>query len=341
MDERVERHSRRDEADFVRFCRFCAANWRTLAISSGVGLVLGILFFWVLPPEYSAAVVVAPVQDESEGGSSGGLSSALSQFSGAAEMLGVSLPGGSGTAKFKEFTALLTSTRLANAMIKAHDPRPMVFHKAYDWEHHRFAAPTGVMGFLRNAYATVLRQPAWQPPDAWDLSEYLKDHIVLEKDTKGGFVTITYLNRNKRFAGEFLSEVVTQADEILRSERREIAKRKIAYFDQKLQTVTMEDSRRALIGLSSNEEKALAIIETNAPYAAKFLVPTYVSSKPTFPNVFVTLIGGTVLGLFGAIGYLVIASLNWGDADEAARTAVRKKTKVPATRPYLPSEAEA
>jgi uncharacterized protein involved in exopolysaccharide biosynthesis len=290
-----------DDFDFGELGRFIWRDRRFVAIVTGVCLAIALLYLAVAPRKYTAIVVVAPVQ---ESGSSS-LSGALSQFAGAASALGVTLPQMGGGGEFGKFQELLTSTRVAGTMINGRDPRPKMFRSEYDAESGRYVGGS-FGGALDKIYRLAFGLPNSHEPDAWDVSRYLGKQISLETESKTGLLKISFTHRDPAFAAGLLNQLVTTADGLLKADRGAIAIRKIAYFNEKLKSVTMAENRAALITLLMDEEKVMSVIQINAPYAARVLIPPRASSDPTQPNVPIVL----ALGLFGGF-VLALAIQVW------------------------------
>lgn len=285
-----------DDFDFAELGRFFWRSKRVVAVVTAICFVIALIYVAVAPRKYTAVLVVAPVQ-ESGGGA---LSGALSQFAGAAGALGVSLPQAGASGEFGKFQELLTSTRVAGAVIDSHDPRPKIFRHEYDQTSGQY-----IGGFLGGAldkiYRMIFGLPASHQPDAWDVSRYLGKQVILETEAKTGLLKVSFTHRDPAFAVNFLNQMVSAADGQLKGDRGAIAVRKIAYFNEKLKSVTMAENRTALITLLMDEEKVMSVIQINAPYAARVLIPARASSDPTEPDIplvlALALIGGFILAL--------------------------------------------
>jgi uncharacterized protein involved in exopolysaccharide biosynthesis len=287
-----------DDFDFAELGRFIWRGKRLLTAITALGLALALVYLALAARKYTAVVVLAPAQEMS-GGNLGG---ALSQFAGAASMLGVSLPQASGSGEFPKFQELLTSTRVAGALIASCDPRAKMFPGKYDRENGQFTG--GLMnGALGNVYRTFFGLPPGHEPDAWDVSRYLGKEIGLELEAKTGLLKVSFTHRDPVFAVNLLNQMVSSTDSLLKADRRAVAIQKIAYFNEKLKNVTMAENRAALIALLTEEEKVMSVIEIKAPYAAKILIPAQASSDPTQPNIPLVLALGFVGGLITALAF--------------------------------------
>ena len=294
-----------DDFNFAELGRFVWRGRRLVVTITAIFLAVALIYVAVAPRKYTAVVVVAPVQEAG----SGALSGALSQFAGAANALGVTLPQPGSSGEFGKFQELLTSTRVASAMIAARDPRSKIFRFEYDQKSGRYVG--GFFGgTLDKIYRFIFRLPDSHEPDAWDVSHYLVKQVSLETETKTSLLKISFSHRDPAFAVDLVNQLVSTADGLLKTDRGSIAVRKIAYFNEKLKSVTMAENRTALITLLMDEEKVMSVIQINAPYAARVLVPARASSDPTQPDIPLVLALGLVGGFILALAIQVWRFVN-------------------------------
>jgi uncharacterized protein involved in exopolysaccharide biosynthesis len=276
-------------------------RWLVLAMTL---LPLVPLWAWMatLTPKYSVEVTIAPLIDNA-GQSGSSLSRLANGFAGFGAL---SLP--FTTARnpvFGEFMTMLTSTEVAQIMVRDAAVLPAFFLGEWDAKAHAWRAHAGPIARVAGLLRRWLHFPPPQPPDAERLATYLRRHLVISTDSKTEITTLTLTQADPAFAERFLVKLCATADDILRQRSRVRLEKQVAYISHALQTVSNTDQRQALTSILSDTEKFAIMANSNLPFAAEILDGPSYSSVPSFPQPLIYSIAVVIAGL--TLGCIVAA----------------------------------
>lgn len=239
-----------DEIDLLEYWRILWGRRRLILAVVFAAAVAAAGVSLLLPNIYRAEVLLAPVGEGA--GKSGGIG-ALGGLGGLASLAGISLPGGGDV---EENLAVLKSREFLWRFIKEQKLMPILFADDWDEEKKAWKDP----------------DPDEQP-DLWDAYRKLTKGGVLDvsSDKKSGLVTAAVEWADPELAAKWANALVARLNEYLR--RRAIAESKanLAYLHRELARTQVEDIRKALFELISQEQKKAMLANTRVQYAFRVL----------------------------------------------------------------------
>ena len=270
-----------------------SGRWLALA-GFLIGLGYGSYTVWVNPAQYVATMRVSPAESDIGGATAGG---------GGAGLL-ADLTGSMGTMKvpkFTQFTLSLSSTGVADLLIKRHDMLCRVYKGECDAATHTWRARTGwresISSFL--AWLGHLPDPNAGRTDI-DLANYIRDSVRLDQPKQSAIATLTFVNRDPKFAADFISKVTQATDDYIKQQSREIQRRYVDYLTASAARTLNVEQRTAIDALLLQNERQLMLTEVNVPYAAQIMdgptvVPIYGASRTLAVAAFIGLIIGAMI----------------------------------------------
>jgi uncharacterized protein involved in exopolysaccharide biosynthesis len=273
---RTESNSYEDVSLDSTFTRLWARKWLVLAAALIVGGGACISAF-VLPREYEASVIIAPVTDDAASGRLGGLGALVGSLGGLASMTGLSI--GANERK-SESLAILQSESLTERFINDNNLLPELFDKQWDAANRRW------------------REVAPQKrPTLWKGNELFKKRVrKLVTDPKSGLSTLTITWRDPVTAARWANQLVEMANNSIRSHTIEESERNIGYLNEELKKSTMVAVQNSISALLENEFKKVMLARGSDEYAFRVLDMAVPPERPSFPNRTLWTILGTVLG---------------------------------------------
>ena len=100
-------------------------RFKTLVLIGIVSAIFCIVFLNTVTPKYTAFMKIGPVDVNETTNNSNGLGAA-------AGLIGLNIGGSESASSYLVFQETISSTRLANRLIKKNDPRKVVFGSMYD-----------------------------------------------------------------------------------------------------------------------------------------------------------------------------------------------------------------
>lgn len=237
-------------------------NYKLLIVAVTLLSVLGaIAIALTATPVFRAEAVVTDVRDQSMGA----LSSMASQLGGLASIAGVNL--GSGDENRRESQAVLNSRRLAEEFIK-----------------HRNLLP-------------LLSAEGAAPPSLWEGVRRFRGRIlVIRDDPRKSITTVAIEWRDAQQAASWANEYVVLANDLLRKQAMEDAKRNIDYLSKQIAQTNVVEIQRVMYNLVEAETKKLMLANARAEYAFKVVDPAVAPEIRIKPQRTVIVMLGAVLG---------------------------------------------
>jgi hypothetical protein len=133
---------------------------------------------------------------------------------------------------------------------------------------------------------------------------FLSGALQFERAGSKRFIEVSVKNRDPDFALKLLEVVYEEADAMLREADLAELRERMGYINSRLEQAKLVDSRQALIGLLTTEERRAMLLETDLPYAARIIDRPFVSKSPE-PESLIILMAVPAL-LLGAIGLAFI-----------------------------------
>ena len=230
-----------------------------------LGLLNGLYQAHRAGPLYIASLEILPAESDGGGGGGGG--------GGALGMLaGLAGGGGGSVSKFTQYQFALGSVGVAQMLDKKYDMVCYMYRAFCDLKTHVWRPRTGVEATFDAFMARVAGLP--NPNGAYtvaDLARYNFTAIGATRDKTSGLVTLSYYNRDPKFAADYLLKVFETTNNYVREQDRATARTMVDYVAHRVATNTNVEQRSALDSLLLQQERRLMMTEVNAPYAATIL----------------------------------------------------------------------
>lgn len=258
----------------VRFLVRVIVRWGWIAlILATIGGYNGLRDARGKEPQYKASMIVMP-----ESGSVG-VSNSVAQIG---SVLGINVQNsGSGTT-FDRLELMIGSLRLAERLQEKFGLLQMIYASSWDEDGGKWIEPTAAQLEQQNRLARFLGLPVepWHAPDTETLANFLRGALQFERAGSKRFIEVSVKNRDPDFALQLLELVYEEADAVLREADLSESKERMIYINARLAQAKLVDSRQALIGLLTSEERRAMLLETDLPYAARIIDLPFVSKSP-------------------------------------------------------------
>jgi hypothetical protein len=264
-----------------------------------------IAFTLVAQPVYTATAIVGPADNsdqpfgdagEALSGGLGGIAKHL-HVGGALGQSGESDP-------FDEYSALLTSNRLAALLVQKDNFLPEVFWTDWDSAKHRWRPRNDFLSRKIDTLKLLLRRPLKSGPDQEDLEKYFKKYLVVDSSLETSFATVTFRFHTREGAERLLGLILREADNIIREDKRRDVAARIAYLNTALTHLSLADQKPELIAILSDQEQEMMMIESDHLYASEMIDSPYAPRTPTSPSPIVD--GLIALGASGVIWFVLV-----------------------------------
>lgn len=256
-----------DEIDLFKLWNTLWRSRWLIASIMGVFALASVAYALLMPPWYSANVLLAPVKEKASMGLAG-------QLGGLASLAGISSAGTSSV----EAVAVLKSRDFSRAFIEDQALLPVLF--ADDWD------------------AVANRWKVADPPDLRQAVKLFDQNVrQVDEDRRTGLVTLSIEWKDSELAAAWANLLAVRLNDHMRQRALAEAEANVKYLRHELESTTVVVLQQSISRLLENEMQKLMLARGNAEFAFRIIdraeVPR-LKSKPrrTFIVVLAVLFGG-------------------------------------------------
>lgn len=289
------------EGSLLALVRRIARKWWLIGLVSALAALAA--YGWMLrtTPLYTARTVVTATESTS----TSKLGGALSSLALGASQLGLDLGASSSAPAFTEFLQVLTSATLAQRLETRHHVLRQLMATRWDAANVAWLPPASPLARLQMGLRELVGQPSWVPPTPTTLAGFLTKEFTVSDPLGTGMYVIEFSYRDPAFARALLQLVLDETDAIIKERTIARSAEQIAYIREKLEEITLQEHRTAMLSAMVSEERRLLLASSSLPFAAKFVDSVSVSDLPTYPEPFkifvVAVLGGAILTVLGIL----------------------------------------
>jgi uncharacterized protein involved in exopolysaccharide biosynthesis len=269
-----------EEVDLRDYLRVIVGRWRFIAGFVAACTLLSVVVALLLPREYRAVAVLAPVRDEG----SGDLGGVMSQLGGLASLAGLQAAPSDPTA---ERMAILTSRAFTTELVRDNHLMPELFADQWD--------------AARGAW----KVDEDKVPSDWDAFRKFKGIRQVNMDTKTGLVTLSIDWTDPEVAARWVRLHVAGVNRRVQADAVREAERSIAYLMEQVAKTSNVELRATLFNLVEAQTKKAMLARARDDYAFRVVDPPVAPDKPDHPRrrviVSLALVGSAVVAVFGAL----------------------------------------
>ena len=237
----------------------------------------------VIPKRYTASTLLIPVEANSH--ALGGAGSLLSQFSGLANLVGIST---SGNERSQEYLALLESTLITEKFIRKYHLLPILYRSRWNNGKNRWHAGARV-------------------PTLWEAGEFFKKKIRnVQRNSETGLITLYISWKKPDLAANWANSLVELTNEYARRRAVDRAKREIAFLNEQAAKTTYVEQREVVFSIMQGELTREMMAKGTNQYALRVIDPAFAPEKPSFPKPILWTLLGLLSGIVFGCGYVLI-----------------------------------
>ena len=267
-------------------------------------VLLALVYLHVVSYKYDVELQVTSVTDQAKGRN--GLLGNL------ASVAGIDLPsGGSDDANpFDLFLQNIYTRQTADILATDQGLMHEVFSDQWDSDTGTWRKPSAVKTAVVNTVKTIVGMPirSWTPPDGAQVQDFITRFVNVARNPRTPIVIISMRYGRPEAAKHFLARLHAVNDNWLRAQTLARTSKYIEYLNTELQKVTVEEYRRALGDILSEQEKRRMFASSpSVNYSAQIFEAPTAAVKPSSPNFVTVLLMGIILGTGAGIALAVFA----------------------------------
>ena len=136
-----------------------------------------------------------------------------------------------------------------------------------------------------------------EPTQLQVYDKFIKEHLVINQDKTGTFVTLEIKHFSPIVAREMLMSLIFEMNEFLKEKEVSEATKSIEFYKQRLQEQNVEALNRVLFSLIEEEEKRRMLALTSDSPVFEVIDEPFLAETPYFPKKKLF----TVVGVFGVL----------------------------------------
>ena len=283
MDQPVASDAREGEITLREFLADIRRAKLMFVVLLGACTLGGVLVGVLVPRDYSATTVLAPVSEGASGGSHlGGLAELASQYSGLASLAGISLQE---SGMKDEAIAVLQSEQLTRQYIQDNHLLPVLYASKWNPATHTWRS-----------------QDPRHVPTLWTANRYFKNKIrSVVDDKKTGMIEMTIQWKDPLQAAQWANGLVALTNSYLRNKAISEAERNIAYLNDMVAKTSVVQEQQVVYALMEQQIEKEMIARGRQEYALKVIDPAFAPEKPSSAGPMLLGLLGCTLGFFAGI----------------------------------------
>lgn len=281
-----------------------SAIWRgkwVVITSTVVFAVLSVAIALYLPNIYKSEVLLAPAEEQQQGG----LAGLAGQFGGLASLAGINI-GGGGSDKTTLALQVLQSREFIKTFIEKHDVLvPLMAAKGWNRDSNTLIWDTDVYDPDTQNWVRKVKAPFKPKPSAQEAyKQFIKEILSTSQDKETGMVTVSISFYSPEIAHQWATWLVEDLNEVMRQRDMDEAKKSIKYLDEQISKTNLTDLRAMLYQLVEQQTKTLMFAEVREEYVFKTVDPAIAPETAAKPRRILLCVMGTLVG--GMLGVMLI-----------------------------------
>jgi uncharacterized protein involved in exopolysaccharide biosynthesis len=263
-----------DEIDLLELIRTLLEAWKTIIGITIVCVGLAVAYALHVPEVFKAETLLAPASEEKSDASS-----ILSQFSGLASMVNVSIPSDS---SIERVLATLKTRVFLKKFVEEKNLLPVIFEDFWDTVSNSWKLQVGQEPFISEDGISAIRGA-----------------VDVDQD-KSGLITLSISWKDPVVAAEWANDLVKQLNEQLREKAITDSQKRIGYLEQELAKTTLQDMRAVLYNLLESEKQKAMLANVNEDFALEVIDPAVAPETREKPKrKLIVALGGVCGGFLG------------------------------------------
>ena len=294
-------HIGEDEIDLKELFFVLWNNKTQIILITGLISIASIFYSLSLPNIYKSQAIIS-----SASSSSGNLSSMVSQYSGLADMAGISIPSQGGSDKVAMGIEVIKSLSFFEKLVEKYD----LFFELQAPEGWNASDNT----LLINPKIYDVKEKKWVSEDRFakngkpSIQKAHRDFIYnlsIDIDKKTQFVNISYQHFSPYVAKKVLDNILLEINEISRTEDITMSQESIKYLQKERSSTQLTEVKSGINDIIQNRIETIALAKASPEYLVKVLSDPYVPELKSLPDRKIIVILSCLLSfLFSSIFFL-------------------------------------
>lgn len=286
---------------------FVLWNGKKLIISiTAVFALVAVFYSLSLPDKYRSTTVVTSAQ----GGSGGGLSSALGQLGGLASFAGVNIGGGE-SSEAQVAQEIMRSRWFIEEFIRKNNLALEVFAvQGWDKDSNQLEINSDVYDVESSLWVQDAVSGKILEPTGWELYETFSGMFTVSEDERNGLISISVEYFSPEIAKKWVDQLVIGINQHMQSRKLDKVNLNIQYLEAQIQKTSTAEMREVFFTIIGEQIKSKMLAEASPEYAFVTVSPAMVPVEKFEPKrsticILLTLLGGIIAALFVLVRHFI------------------------------------
>ena len=234
------------------------------------------------------------------------MSALMQQYGGLASLAGVSLPGGENASRAQLGMALLTSRDFIGNFVERRQILPeLMAAKSWNISSRELVLDADIYDPESRSWVREVDPPLLPEPSLLEAHERFIEILTVSQDQQTGFVKVSVEHLSPDIAALWLSWLVSDVNEAVRSQDVSEAQKSIAYLRQQVQNTSLADLQSVFFDLIQSQMETVMLAEVRDEYVFATIDPAVAPERKDGPPRILIVLFGLLFG--GLIGATVVA----------------------------------
>ena len=301
-----EEHNSFYENEELTFKELIIILWKSkvsIILITTIFAVSSVIYSLSLTNIYTSTAVLKVASNENQSS----ISNLAGQYSGLANLAGISLPSGGSADKSTYVLATLKSNDFLKHIVEFDKVKENILAaKLYDPESQSIIYNEEVYIAEDDNWVRVAPPGRKQIPSYIEISESLKGNYRVNVDQVTKLITISYTHLSPIFAYEFISLVERELNNLTKFKDINESEKALEYLYAQLELIQQKDIRNSINQLIESQLKTNMMANIKSDYVVTVIDSPYIAEKRTSPRRSVICILGTFIGGIFSIFFVLV-----------------------------------
>ena len=284
-----------DEIDFRELFGALWGKKLFIGFTTTICSLIFILYSLMLPNVYKSKAILMPVEVSS------GMRGMLGQYSGLANLAGISLPAES-SSKSQEAIARIKSYEFFNnhflPKIKLEN---LLAVKEWNQENNTLIYKENKFNTNSGQWLQKNKFSSSNTPSSQEAYSEFKKIINISEDKNTLFISLSVEHHSPIIAQRWVELIMKQIDLVMRDKDKQDATESLEYLTNLAPNINYENIKETLTSLQQEQMKRLMLIEASESYIFKVLDAPIVPEMKSSPNRLLIFIVGIIVGILSGV----------------------------------------
>lgn len=262
-----------------------------VAVGTIAAAIFSIIYAVLQPNMYQSEVLLMPAEQNS----ASGLGSLATQFGGLASFAGLDFGGGQDKSTLG--IEVLKSREFLSYFIEKHDLLvPLMAAKGWNREKDRLIFDNDIYDEKASVWVRDVPLPYKSKPSDQEAYEFMEELVTVNQDKVTKFVTVTFEFYSPNLAKRWLTWMVDDLNELIRSRDVEEAKKSIEFLNDQVIKTPVAEMQSIFYELIEEQTKIIMFSEARDGYVFSVIDAAFYPEKKIRPRRALICVLGTFMG---------------------------------------------